>query len=324
MPFITIKTFDERAFQFFSMHPTEDSPWYFIVDGLVLGTCFIAFLVSSSFLLIILLFYRQHYSTVHLIACNTQAAILLLSFMNFYSMIVVLVGDLHGDEQFDRFCIWRSYFVYSGIAVIYYSFVIQSYYGYMRVIHSATPRYSSFQVMAIIIVIQWILIHGIMLTLPLSNVIDYDSNSHICFIRLTRYAALWLLTGFIYTPAYNIITYVYIRLVFYLKKSRERALAANASNARRELQLIKRMLLVLFIFSVSAVPYNIFAIIALFRADLLWLHHYRIIMLFNCIALALASITIFLQSDDVQKIVPIGRIRCKKHRIQPQLQTAIR
>jgi len=118
----------------------------------------------------------------------------------------------------------------------------------------------------------------------------------------------------IYLPPYNIIAFVYIRLAILSKKSRIRAANVSIRNARRELAVIKRMLLVFFIFSVSGAPYTIYSILAVINKSILPVYYYRIITCFNTIALAIASNTILLQSTSVRKtIVSFIMMRDSRH-----------
>jgi hypothetical protein len=137
-------------------------------------------------------------------------------------MLTVLNSDLYNIQIFDSLCTWRSYFIYTEITCIYYSFVIQSYYRYMRVIYPFQPRYSSITTICTIIIVQWIILHGIMLLLPLGSYIEFDVGSQMCSVLLVRYWIIWSMTILIYSPPYNIIAFVYIRLAIFSKKTRMR------------------------------------------------------------------------------------------------------
>ena len=303
------------------MNETEKFSWYIAIDGVILASSSIGVVNSFIFLVTVITFRQQCYSAVNVLASNIQMAIFVSGFINLFSIANVLKGDLFQLFQFDSFCIWRSFFVYSGIANIYYSFVIQSFYGFMRVMHPGKPRYSSVRLLSAMILVQWVLMHGLMLFLPLGNSIQFDLNSRMCFVPLSNYRIIWLMTIFIYMPPFNIISYVYLRLALFIKRSRTRLSVVNTLNARRELELIKRMVLVLSIFSVSAAPYSIYAILAFVKENILPIHHYRIITLFNAMALAVASITILLQSSTVRQAIVSRIISREKRRVQPSLLT---
>lgn len=183
----------------------------------------------------------------------------------------------------------------------------------MRVIYATRPRYSSTSILCIIMIVQWIVIHGIMLFLPLGGYIEFEIDSQMCSISLFRYSVTWYMTSVIYLPPFNIIVFVYIRLAIISKKSRSRGASISFRNSLRELSVIKRMILVLFIFSVSSVPYTIYSILALIDKSLLPVYYYRIIMCFNALALAIASNTILLQSTHVRQTI-INFILMKNNR----------
>ena len=303
------------------MNNTQNPLLYIMIDGIVLTCSLIGLIVSMIFLATIVKFHRQCFSAVNIIAANIQVAISVSSFINLFSIANVLKGDLFNLFQSDPLCIWRSFFVYTGIANIYYSFVTQSFYGYMRVIYPAKPRFSSVRLIFAMIITQWVLIHGLMLFLPLGNFIQFELNSQMCFVPLSNYPIIWLMAIFIYMPPFNLISYVYMRLAWFIKSSRTQSSIANTINARRELQLVKRMIIILSIFAVSAAPYSIYAVLAFAKENLLPIDHYRIITLFNAMALAVASITILLQSSDVRQTIVAYIMRRDTRRVRPSLLT---
>jgi hypothetical protein len=303
------------------MNQTENPSWYFIIDGVIMASSLIGLMNSLIFLVTVIAFRRQCYSAVNVIASNIQVAIFVSSFINLFSIVSALKGDLFHSIQFDSWCVWRSYFMYGGIANIYYSFVIQSFYGFLRVMYPAKARYSSVRLLCVMILVEWILTHGLMLFLPLGNFIHFEINSGMCFVPLSDYRIIWLMTIFIYMPPFNLIACVYLRLALFVKRSRTRSFVVNTVNARRELELIKRMVLVLSIFSVSAIPYSIYAILAFAKESILPIYQYRIIVLFNAMALAVASITILLQTSTVRQTIVSRIISREKHRVQPILLT---
>ena len=301
------------------MNNTTIPHWYLILDGLTLVFSIIGTVISMSFLLTVIVSRQERQSILNLIACNTQLPIFLLSGITVHSIAKVLLSDLYGMQIFDAFCIWRAYFVYTEIAHIFHSFVVQSYYGYVNVMYAVRPQYGSMRTLLIIMIVQWLIIHGAMLVLPLRNMIDFDIESQMCSVSLVRYWTIWLMSIFVYAPPWNIIAFVYLRLAIFSRQSRMRAGNATLNNARRELQLIQRMFLVLTIFSVCALPYTMFAIIALFNPSLLPVYHYRIITCFNATALAIASNIILWQSVSVRQILTNVIMLRKNRRIQPSL-----
>ena len=223
-------------------------------------------------------------------------------------MAIVLNMDLFGICSQDPLCSWRTYLVYTEIATIYYSFVTQSYYGYMRVIYASQPQYTSTTVICTMIGVQWLVIHGVMLILPLGHFIQLETNSHLCSVSFSHYTIIWFFAVFVYMPAVNIVTFVYIRLVLFTRRSRNRVLPALLSNfnARRELSVIKRLMTVLLIFSVSGLPYTIYSILAVIDSGSLPIYHYRLVS------------AILLQTGDVRgSIVALSRMR-NSRRVHPR------
>ena len=293
---------------------------YLLVDGISVFASSAGIVVSVIYLLAVFIIGRRCRSVANLIACVIQMSICFLSSMNLYSMAIVLNTDLFGIRTRDPLCIWRTYFVYTEIAAIYYSFVTQSYYGYMRVIHAAHPQYTSLVVICTMIGVQWLAIHAVMLILPLGHFIQLEADSHLCSVSFSHYTIIWFMAAFVYMPAVNIITFVYIRLVLFTRRSRTRVLPAPLSsfNARRELSVIKRLMTVLLIFSVSGLPYTIYSILALIDSNSLPSYHYRLVTGFNTVALAIGSSAILLQTADVRRsIVVLIRMR-QERRVHPR------
>ena len=299
------------------MNNTTIPYWYLIIDGFTLLSSLIGTIISIVFLLTVTISRKERYSIPNLISSNTQLPIFLLSGITVYSIIRVLHGDLYNVQTFNVLCIWRGYFVYTEIANIFHSFATQSYYRYVRVMYAVQSRYLSMKTLCIMMIIQWTIIHGTMLLLPLGGFIEFDTESQICSVALTRYWTIWLVTAFVYTPPFNVIAFVYIRLAIFSRHSRKRAAGVTFNNAHRELQLIKRMLILLFIFSVCGAPYSILSMIALFNKDLLPVYHYRIITCCNAIALAIASNTILWQSVSVRQTMMKFIFRKNNQRIHP-------
>lgn len=291
--------------------------WYLIIDGFTLVSSLIGTIISIVFLLTVTISRKERYSIPNLISSNTQLPILVLSGITVYSIIRVLHGDLYGVQTFNSLCIWCGYFVYTEIANIFHSFATQSYYRYVRVMYAAQSQYSSMKTLCIIMIIQWTIIHGTMLLLPLGGFIEFDTESQICSVALSRYWTIWLVTIFVYIPPFKIIAFVYIRLAIFSRQSRKRTVGVTFKNARRELQLIKRMLLLFSIFCVCGAPYSIFAMIALFNKNLLPVYHYRIITCCNAMALAIASNIILWQSISVRQTIMKFIFRKNTQRIHP-------
>ena len=300
------------------MNNTTIAHWYLITDGLILTCSAIGTIVSMVFVLTVTVSRQERHSLPNLIDCNTQLPIFLLSLVTVRSIVKVLRSDLYHFQIDDFLCVWRGYLVYSEFANIFYSFATQSYYRYVQVKYSARPHFSSMKTMFTIMILQWVIIHGMMLFLPLGNFIDFDIESQMCTVSLFSRSIIWLVTGFVYLPPCKIIAFVYIRLAILSRDSRIRAANVIVNNSHRELQLIKGMLLVLSIFAISGVPYSIFAILALFKKNLLPVYYYRIITCFNAVALAIGSNIIFWQNMSVRKTIIHFLLQKNNQHIHPQ------
>lgn len=81
-------------------YTTTTPHWYLVLDGLTLTFSAIGVVISSLFLLIVIVCRRQRRRITNLISCNTQLAISSLSGVTLFSIANALNNDLQFVEVF--------------------------------------------------------------------------------------------------------------------------------------------------------------------------------------------------------------------------------
>ncbi|CAF1437870.1 unnamed protein product [Adineta ricciae] len=188
----------------------------------------------STFILILVWITKPRLHTInHLLMCNTAFATIFYCVTMKINFAYVLFGQWNISDVSCRF---RAYFAYSGVAAVIYSYLIQAISRFFFSVLSAKyRRLTSFKTHYILIVCQWIVVF--LLTSPsvLTNDIHFVPNVF-CWVPLEHM----------------------IHIAYTVRKTRVNATATSQNSQKRDLDLLRRVVILLGIYLTGGIPTLLF------------------------------------------------------------------
>ncbi|CAF1119902.1 unnamed protein product [Adineta ricciae] len=212
----------------------------------------------SAFIFILVWQTKPRLHTInHLLMCNTALATVFYCVTMKVNFAYVLFGQW---DTSDLSCRFRAYFAYSGIAGVIYSYLIQAISRFFfSVLSNKYRRLTSFKTHYILIICQWFVVF--LVTSPSVVTKDIYFVPHVfCWVPLEHVMHL-AYTAFAYyilpvVVIVTIYTYIYVRI----RKVRANATAASQNSQKRELELLRRIAILLGIYLTSGIPWILFMV----------------------------------------------------------------
>ena len=285
---------------------------YYIVCSLSSVISLIAVFVS---IFVPILVYRTKprlHTVRHLLICNTCIASILYCIVQTinYAFLIFLQS-----ETSDVGCRWRGYFAYLSIAAVTYSYLIQAISRFFISVLSGQYRWlTTFKTHYILILLQWFTIVIIPLPSILTNDIYYRPTS-LCWVPLKK------LIHVIYTYfAYYIlptltICMLYIVIFYRVKQGTKRAALLIRSNRheKRDLELLRNIMILLGIYLLGGLPSVLFVITANE-----WIYLISIVSM--SLTVAIEKISMIMLDRDIRQVTK--NLMFQRTRVMPfQLET---
>ena len=278
--------------------------------GMLISTT-IALLVSSAYLIVITLSQGRRLSVSSLLASNTFLSALTYSSAHFSIAVSVLKSDLatkvgKRPHLANPFCMSSAYVFYCGCALLYYSYVMEAFQRFARVVMYDCRWLHKRRIQLIFLLTQWFACaFGTFLPLSVSNQLQYDMNMNMCIIPIRSNGWTMYYAMFCYSIPIVLVALFYHRLIRYISVARQRVSACLISgsvviSAKRQLALIQRVIVLIAILVLSGVPYCVFIAIGFFTDP----PEYQFRISFLCVDIALASVvtTMFCYSRDIARL----------------------
>lgn len=280
---------------------------YYIVCSLS-GISSLTVVIISSLVLILVWQTKPLLHTVkHLLMCNTCIASILYCIIQTVNYIFLIL--LQSDKS-DISCRWRSYFSYLSICAVTYSYLLQAISRSFIPLLSYKYRWSTtFKTHYILILIQWILV----IILPLPSIITEDiyyRPNILCWVPLIHLIhAIYTFFAYYIIPTL-LACIIYVFIFYQVKKStsRTRIFVRTNNNRKRDLEVLRNIIILLGIYLLGGLPSVLFLITS-----------NKLIFLISivCISLAVAVEKLFMciLDRDIRQV--IHRLICLKMRILP-------
>ena len=212
--------------------------------------------IISIFILIVVWQTKPRLHTInHLLMCNTALATVFYCVTMKVNFAYVLFGQW---DTSDLSCRFRAYFAYSGIAGVIYSYLIQAISRlFFSVLSNKHRRLTSFKTHYILIICQWLMVFLATSPSVLTNDIHFVPHAF-CWVPL-EHAMHLAYTAFAYyilpvAVIVTIYTYIYVQI----RKVRGNATAVSQNSQKRELELLRRIIILLGIYLTSGIPTILF------------------------------------------------------------------
>jgi hypothetical protein len=200
-------------------------------------------------------------------------------------------NDLKQSQYQDSLCIFRGFLGYVVTVLQNYSYLLQAVYRYITVVYPTCLFYQSVKFQGFLICSTWIL--GFVCPFPylLTNEIQYNVDNQICQMPprlsfLNIFNALCL-----YVIPISLIILVYFKLVRYVKEMNNHVVGINVLiRAQREVQMVRRIIILVMGVMTIGFPYAIFVFLAFFTTPPKF--HFRIAYIFVDVSLLFVMIAL--------------------------------
>ncbi|CAF1260033.1 unnamed protein product [Adineta ricciae] len=210
----------------------------------------------STFILILVWITKPRLHTInHLLMCNTAFATIFYCVTMKINFAYVLFGQWNISDVSCRF---RAYFAYSGVAAVIYSYLIQAISRFFFSVLSAKyRRLTSFKTHYILIVCQWIVVF--LLTSPsvLTNDIHFVPNVF-CWVPLEHMIHIAYTVFAYYISPIMPVVIIYVYIYVQVRKTRVNATATSQNSQKRDLDLLRRVVILLGIYLTGGIPTLLF------------------------------------------------------------------
>ncbi|CAF3662984.1 unnamed protein product [Rotaria sordida] len=243
--------------------------------------------------LLVIIFHRQTLTVPLLLACHTCLTLLISSIMLASMATSSLFGffgivmQQHGNT---KWCHWRGFLIHAVLCVLYDSYILQATYRLFRVVFYRQRILHNFLLYCVIIFIASLF--GLISISPviIRGDIIYLSSEYYCQTPFTNISAIMYIAIRLFLLPILLIAIIYIFLLNHIRQTR--FLCNNyhrrSKHNRRNLIVIRRLLLMLTFLISLGFPSMIFLIILIFTGHLVLLT-YRVGWLFVSFSLIFLS-----------------------------------
>ncbi len=283
----------------------------------ILIVAFLGFLTSFGILSLIIS-HRQQYpiNTSMLLLCNTYITILFtclnVAIMHVYS----LCGEFYENTNFDSWwCHVHAYILHVGVCSIYYSYLLQAFFRFFRVVLYQYRRLQSFQCMLGFILIEWLISFLWMMLILFLNDFEYISQNYYCQISFSDFRGLLTAVSVIYFGPTFTSVIIYIYIMYHLKHMTTSRIQQNRTRSnQRDLIVLRRIIILIVSVLFLSLPILIIWLLYLFT-DYLNPLSYHLEWLLFAISSSILSLASAILSPNLSRLITIQWRRPRQ--IQP-------
>lgn len=267
---------------------------YFLVC--VLSTIISAITIIISILILILVWRTKPllHTVRHLLMCNACMASILYSItqiINYTSLIFIQY------EMSDLSCRWLAYLSYIGICAVVYSYLIQTISRiFMSLLASKYRLLTTLKAHGILIGIKWLTI--ILIPLPALITSDIEFRPHLlCWVPMEQVIhVIYVFLSCYIVPTLSALL-IYAFIYYRLKKMiRDSGTLRSNNNRKRDLEVLRNILILLCIYLFGGLPSVLFFITNLQVI-------YLISLVFISLAVAVEKIVMCIIDRDIRHIL---------------------
>jgi hypothetical protein len=180
------------------------------------------------------------------------------------NMIAVAVFTLQNDIKQrvfqDTLCKFRDYLGYVAAALVFYSFILQTLYRYIVVVYPTRISWQSARIQGILVCFSWLFCIVSFLPWLLMGTSTYNVDNQACILPFRLSVPIIYNVSLAYLIPVSIIIFIYFKLVRYVHQMSNLATlsAQTLQQARRELVMVRRIIITISILVILGLPYTIF------------------------------------------------------------------
>ena len=288
--------------------------WFIPFDILMIICLAVVVCMSSVFLLIMIVDKTCHTVPMMLVA-NSFLSVILFAGDILYMTIVTLQNDVEHLSHQDSLCVVRGYLSYVFCTMMNYSFLLQSIYRYLSVLHPRRLSWRSVRIELSLICLSWLYAFIHPLAFLFTRDIIYNVANQICQIPFGLSFSLLFMISNVYLIPTTAIQLIYIRLVRYVREISQRVTTGNSClRAQKELKMVRRIIVIITILVASGFPYAFFIFMSFFTLPPKY--YLRITSVFINTSLIFVVICLFQFTQPLKSSVA-KRLRCHPAMILP-------
>ena len=275
--------------------------WFIPIDVImILSTSFVVIL--SLIFCIVIIFDRTRYNVSTLLIFNSFTSEFIFGAVMCTMAIYTLLNDIKQIAHQDSFCVFRGYLSYALSAVRSHSYLLQSFYRYMLVVHPLRVGWRSVRFQLVLISISWIISMVHPFPFLFTNQIQYNLDNQVCHMPLQNYPYIFYTCSFAYLYPVTIIIIIYVKLVRYTKAMSRLVTPVNQlARAQREVKMVRRIVMLVIFLIALGLPYTGFFITSFFTTP--YAYYFRIAFLFVDVSLVFVIIALVQFHDPVNNFV---------------------
>ena len=245
-----------------------------VLNVITLVNLLIAIAICVFIFGLVMIFHRRTRSVPILLACHTCLTLLVSSIMLGSMILSSLLGFIHlpSEQQGNpRWCRWRGFLIHGCLCALYDSYMLQATYRLCRVVFYQRKYLHTFSLYVLLVVIETFV--GVFSLLPvlIRGDIVYLASEYFCQTPFTNVSAMMYIAVRLFLLPILFIISVYIYLLYHIRRSGQVSISFrhNSQRNRRDLIVIRRLLLTLTILIMLALPSVIFLLIFTLTGHLL-------------------------------------------------------
>lgn len=230
-------------------------------------------LCFAIFILVLIVIQRSHlheHSTDFVLYANTYLSLLVIAVVLIDLCAYSIYGQLFADHSFDGWwCRAKACLLYMGGMTFFHSFALQAIYRLCRILHGTRVRLHAYRLYASLSGFLWILTFCELVPSLIVGHVEYLHEDHHCQFspRNIAASATILSIGFFFPFGVTVFCYVWT-----LIRTHQRTVALTNINQqtsiRRELLILKRLVILLTVVTMVAVPHAAFPTAYLIAGEL--------------------------------------------------------
>ena len=184
--------------------------WFIPLDILMVSCTTFVVLLASTFFLIVLLT-ESCRSVPILLALNSFISEALFGLVMFSMALFTLKNDVQRSRREDSLCIVRGYLSYALSAVRSHSYLLQSVYRYITIVHPSDLFWQSSRLQLALICITWLISMVHPFPFLFTGQITYNADNQVCHMPLQKYHFIFYTCFFAYLNPITIIVVIYVK-----------------------------------------------------------------------------------------------------------------
>ena len=273
--------------------------WLISIDIFMI-ICTIFVIILGIIFLITIVFDKTSRKISKILLCNSFISEIVFACIMFSMAMFTLKNDVKQIEYEDSYCKFRGYMSYAISAARSHSYLLQSIYCYMIVIHPTHLYFQSIRFQLFLISLTWII--SIFHPYLFFHQIQYDMDNQVCHMPLQIYSFIFYTCFIAYLNPVIMINVIYFKLVRYIKGMSKIVTPVNQFlRAQRELKMIRRIVMLIIVLITLGLPYTIFFLMSFFTNPPKY--HFRISFLFVDVSVACVMIVLFQFTDPIKRVL---------------------